>query len=199
MTELAAADSDLVERIRLGDKGAEQELFLKYQLGVRQILVRVTGSRLAAEDLSQEALIIALRRLRAATLEDPSKLAAFVAQTARNLAIAEKRKERRRRTDTGASDMEKVADAGVNQDAGAHTEASARAVRELLGELRSERDRQLLIRHYLNDEDTDVICRDLGIAQSAFNVALCRARQRFREILEKRGMTSDNLLGWAPA
>jgi RNA polymerase sigma factor (sigma-70 family) len=199
MTELAAADSDLVERIRLGDKGAEQELFLKYQLGVRQIMLRVTGSRLAAEDLGQEALIIALRRLRAATLEDPSKLTAFVAQTARNLAIAEKRKERRRRTETGASDMEKVADAGVNQDAGAHTEASARAVRQLLGELRSGRDRQLLIRHYLNDEDTDVICRDLGIARSAFNVALCRARQRFREILEKRGMTSETLLGWAPA
>jgi RNA polymerase sigma-70 factor, ECF subfamily len=198
MTELAAADSDLVERIRSGDKDAEQQLFLRFQPGVLQIVVRVTGSRYAAEDLCQEALIIALRRLRSATLEDPSKLAGFVAQTARNLAIAEMRKERRRRTDTGSDDMEKVADAGLSQDARTHTEASARVVRELLGELRFERDRQLLTRHYLNDEDTDVICRDLGMSASAFNVALCRARRRFREILERNGMTPNNLLGWAP-
>jgi RNA polymerase sigma-70 factor (ECF subfamily) len=194
-----AADSDLVERIKVGDREAEQELFVRFQPGVRQIVVRVTGSLPAAEDLSQEALIIALRRLRSATLEDPSKLAAFVAQTARNLAIAEKRKERRRRTDTLSENMDEVADASVSQDSRAHAEASARVVRELLAELRGERDRQLLTRHYLNDEDKEVICRDLGISESAFNVALCRARQRFRGILEKHGMTCENLLGSAPA
>jgi RNA polymerase sigma-70 factor (ECF subfamily) len=194
-----AGDSDLVERIKNGDRKAEQELFVRFQPGVRQIVLRVTGSLLAAEDLSQEALIIALRRLRSATLEDPSKLAAFVSQTARNLAIAEKRKERRRRTDTGGENIDEVADVSVSQDGRAHAEASARVVRELLGELHADRDRQLLTRHYLNDEDKEVICRDLGISESAFNVALCRARQRFREILEKHGMTSENLLGSAPA
>ena len=199
MTALATADSDLVERILSGDKQAERELFLRFQPGVRQIVVRVTGSFAAAEDLSQEALIITLRRLRSTSLQDPTKLAAFIAQTARNLAIAEQRKERRRRTDTGSEELERVADSGTSQIGRAHAEASARAVRELLAELRSERDRQLLTRHYLKDEDKDVICRELGISESAFNVALCRARKRFQEVLEKHGMTREDLLGSVPA
>jgi len=95
--------------------------------------------------------------------------------------------------------MELVADGGERQEVALQREASARAVRELLTELPFERDRQLLTRHYLNEEDKEVICRDLGIPESAFNVALCRARQRFREILEKHDMTYASLVGAAPA
>lgn len=195
MTELAAADSDLVLRIRGGDPQAERELFLRFQTGVRQILTRVTGSHAMAEDLCQETLIVALRRLRTVSLADPSKLAAFVAQTARNLAIAELRKERRRRTETGHEDLEEFAGSEVSQDSRVQAEAAARAVQVMLKELRSERDREILIRHYLNDEDKEDICHALGIPETAFHVALFRARKRFLDVLSERGMTRDDLLG----
>jgi RNA polymerase sigma-70 factor (ECF subfamily) len=199
MTEGASSDGDVAERIRRGDPQAERELFVKFQVGIQQIILRVTGSRAVAEDLCQEALIITLRRLRSESLEDPSKLAAFVAQTARNLAIAEVRKLQRRRTDSGATDLDQVADTQVNHVSTLHAESSARAVRALVKELRSERDRQLLTRHYLNDEDKEVICQDLGISEAAFNVALCRARKRFADLLKSHGMTRDDLIGPVPA
>jgi RNA polymerase sigma-70 factor, ECF subfamily len=199
MIELATCDSDLAERIRRGDPEAEQELIRKFQSGVRQIILRVTGSLPTAEELGQEALLVTLRRLRSTALEDPSRLAAFVAQTARNLAIADRRKEYRRRTDSVGEEMDQVADAGMSPDGWAHAEGCARSVRELLGELRFERDRQILKRHYLDDEDPKDICRALGIAATAYNVALYRARQRFQEILARHGMTRETVLGSLPA
>jgi RNA polymerase sigma-70 factor (ECF subfamily) len=194
-TELAAADSNLAERIRAGDAAAERELFVRFQSGVRAVIVHVTGSFAAAEDLSQETFVVTLKRLRAASLEEPAKLAAFVGQTARNLALVHMRKERRRRTDTGGDDMEEIVDGSLSQEAHVHAEACARAVREWLSELRSDRDREILTRHYLKDEDKNVICRELGISPPTFNVVLYRARQRFLEILTRRGIGREDVMG----
>jgi RNA polymerase sigma factor (sigma-70 family) len=195
VTVLEASDSDLAERIRAGDAAAERELFLRFHTGVRAIIVRVTGSFSAAEDLSQETFVVTLKRLRATSLGDPAKLAAFVAQVARNLAIAHVRKERRRCTDTAGDDMAEIVDGSLSQEACVDAQACARAVREWLSELRSDRDREILRRHYLKDEDKDVICRELGIAPATFNVVLYRARQRFLEILTRRGIGRDDLMG----
>lgn len=195
MTDSAAADTGLAERIRSGDTAAEREFFLKFQAGVRAIIVRVTGSFATAEDLSQETFVVMLRRLRTTALEDPQKLAAFVAQTARNLAIAHTRKERRRSTDAAGDAVDEIIDRALSQEACVHSQACARSVHEWLLELRSKRDRELLIRHYLKDEDTDVICRALGISASAFNLALFRARRRFLDVLQKRGILLEDVVG----
>src|SRR5215469_13647239 len=195
VTELGAADSNLAERIRAGDAAAERELFVRFQGGVRAVIVHVTGSLAAAEDLSQETFVVTLKRLRADALEEPAKLAAFVAQTARNLAIVHMRKERRRRTDTGGGDMQEMVDGSPSQEAHVHAEGCARAIREWLAELHSDRDREILTRHYLKDEDKHVICRELGISPPTFNVVLHRARQRFLEILTRRGIGREDVMG----
>jgi RNA polymerase sigma-70 factor (ECF subfamily) len=59
-------------------------------------------------------------------------------------------------------------------------------VRQVVDELEPERDRQLLRRFYLGEEDKDVLCRDLGLTSQHFNRVLFRARQRYRELYERR-------------
>jgi RNA polymerase sigma factor (sigma-70 family) len=188
------SNAELAQQIYEGDKRAEAELFTRFRTGVRQILLRVTGSFAAAEDLYQETLIVTLQRLRSQPLEDPSRLAGFVAQTARNLALAERRKERRRRTDIDSDAMSEVPDLAIGQESAAQVESVAVAVRKLLLELRSERDRLLLVRYYLRGEERDHICRDLEITEATFNVVLFRARGRFQELLEKRGIRGVDLM-----
>jgi RNA polymerase sigma factor (sigma-70 family) len=192
---MATTAADLAHRVLSGDKRAEAELVARFQKGVQQVIVRVTGSLSLAEELSQETFIVTLRRLRSVPLQDPAKLPAFVAQIARNLAIAEKRKERRRRTDATGQGIEELADAVVSHDAWANATSAASAVRAIVNELPSERDRHVLVRHYLHDEDREVVCRDLGISESAFNVILFRARRRLLEKLTKRGIARADLLG----
>jgi RNA polymerase sigma-70 factor (ECF subfamily) len=191
---VAPNDGDLVRRIRAGDAQAEVELTHRFERAITQILVRQTANLALAQELCQETLIIIIKRLRAQSLDNPDKLAAFIAQTARNLAIAERRKQRRRRTEPTGEDMVDVPDDQRDQERDAQRDSAAAAIASVLAEMKSARDRSLLVRYYLREEDKDVICRELGMTAPSFNVVLFRARSRFLELLNKRGLTGGDLL-----
>ena len=194
MADSGSTDTDLADRIRGGDKQAETELTRRFERGITQILVRQTHNFALAQELCQETLIIVIRRLRSQPLADPGKLAAFVAQTARNLAIAERRKEKRRRTDATGEEFAEVPDGQRDQEDDAQRESAAAAIRSVLAEMKSTRDRMLLVRYYLREEDKEVICRELNVTPPSFNVVLFRARSRFLELLNKRGLGGRDLL-----
>lgn len=193
MSGVAWSNTELAQQIYAGDQRAEAELFTRFATGILQILLRVTGSSATAEDLCQETLIVTLQRLRSKPLEDPSRLEAFVAQTARNLALAERRKVRRRRTDTDWEAISEVPDLALGQESEAQMDSIAAAVQKLLRDLRSERDQVLLVRYYLQGEDRIEICRDLEITEATFNIALFRARARFQKLLARRGIRGADL------
>jgi RNA polymerase sigma-70 factor, ECF subfamily len=183
-TDQLTITRDLAERVHAGIPGAEAELCERYGRGLRFLLRRLGQSPEAAEDLAQETLVIVLERLRGRGLEDPAGLSAFIHGVARNLALSERRKFVRRRTET---DSERLADTAAGpsdpfQEAAEQEEASQ--VRRLIGELPVARDRQLLWRFYVGEEDKSTICRDLELDGSHFNRVLFRARQRFKELLQ---------------
>jgi RNA polymerase sigma-70 factor (ECF subfamily) len=59
-------------------------------------------------------------------------------------------------------------------------------VRRILGEL-PERDRELLRRVLLEEEDKDLVCRELQIDRNYLRVLLHRARLRFKAQLLESG------------
>ncbi len=186
---------ELSRRIKQGDATAETELIRQFEPGLRVLLRRRTGGDAGLlQDLVQETLLVVLQRLRGAGIDDPQKLAAFAAQTARNLAIASLRKAERQKTvvDSEATDRNADPSHGVEEIA-ADLEA-AMAVRALLRELPQPRDRLMLKRFYLEDHDKQLICQELDLTEAAFNQALSRARKRFRQILEERGFAKRDLL-----
>ena len=85
---------ELAHQIHAGNQQAESELSRRIAPGITQVIVRSTGNFPLAEELCQETLIVILTRLREDPLTEPDKLPAFAAQVARNLIIAERRKER---------------------------------------------------------------------------------------------------------
>jgi RNA polymerase sigma-70 factor (ECF subfamily) len=168
---------ELSRRIRDGDVSAESELIRQFEPGLRVLLRRRTGGDHGLlQDLVQETLLVVIQRLRGDGIEDPEKLAAFAAQTARNLAIASLRKTERQRTDVDSEATERNPDTS------------------LLRELPQPRDRLMLKRFYLEDHDKDIICQEMQLSEAAFNQALSRARRRFRQILEERGFAKRDLL-----
>lgn len=186
---------ELSRRIREGDVSAESELVRQFEPGLRVILRRRTGGdRGLMQDLVQETLLIVLQRLRGEGIDDPQRLAAFAAQTARNLAIASLRKAERQRTQVSTEATERNVDPARGVDVRAADHEAALAVRALLRELPNPRDRLMLKRFYLDDHDKEVICSELDLTEAAFNQALSRARRRFRQILEERGFSKRDLL-----
>jgi RNA polymerase sigma factor (sigma-70 family) len=186
---------ELSRRIRQGDVSAESELIRQFEPGLRVLLRRRTGGDYGLlQDLVQETLLVVIQRLRGVGIDDPQKLAAFAAQTARNLAIASLRKAKRQRTDVDSEATERKADPSQSVDRVAADLEAALAVRALLRELPYPRDRLMLKRFYLDDHDKETICREMNLTEAAFNQALSRARRRFRQILEERGFAKRDLL-----
>lgn len=186
---------ELTRRIQQGDVSAESELIRQFEPGLRVILRRRTGGDTGLlQDLVQETLLVVLQRLRGVGIDDPQKLAAFAAQTARNLAIASLRKAERQRTDVDSEATDRNADSSRAVEELAADLEAALAVRALLRELPHARDRLMLKRFYLEDHDKEVICQELELTEAAFNQALSRARRRFRQILEERGFSKRDLL-----
>lgn len=177
--------TDLVRRIAAGDTAAETELVQRYSRGLLYLLRRLGVPPELADDLHQETFRIVLERLRRRGLEEPAGLAGFLRGTARNLVIAERRKTARRRTDADPEGLERVVHPEPGQLSSVLLEEEAVIVRRLIGELPTDRDRQLLLRFYVAEEEKESICADLGLDSLHFNRVLFRARHRFKELLER--------------
>jgi DNA-directed RNA polymerase specialized sigma24 family protein len=59
-------------------------------------------------------------------------------------------------------------------------------VRQVIQELGTSRDRDILLRFYIAEEDKERISADFGLSSLQFNRVLHRARERYREILLER-------------
>jgi RNA polymerase sigma-70 factor (ECF subfamily) len=180
----AEVAADLVRRIAAGNAAAETALVERYSRGLLYLLRRLAPE--LADDLHQETFRIVLERLRRRGLDEPAGLAAFLRGTARNLVVAERRKTMRRRTEADDEKLARAVNPGPSQLSAVLLDEEAGAVRALIGELPTDRDRQILLRFYVAEEDKAAICADLRLDSLHFNRVLFRARERFREALERR-------------
>lgn len=182
----AEVATDLARRIAAGETAAEAELFQRYSRGLLYLLRRLGASPELAEDLHQDTFRIVLERLRHKGLADPAGLAAFLRATARNLLIAERRKTARRRTEADDEELARTEHPAPSQLSAVLLDEEAETVRRLIRELPTDRDRQVLLRFYVAEEEKEAICIDLGLDSLHFNRVLFRARQRFKEILRRQ-------------
>lgn len=182
--------ADLVRRIHGGrihgggDVAAETALFERYSRGLLYMLRRMAGDPALADDLHQETFRVVIERLRERGLEEPERLAGFLHRTAKNLFIGGYRKGVRRKTEGEIDGLETVADPADDPHQQAVRQEESALVRRLIGELETDRDRQILYRFYIAEEDKERICADLDLSSLHFNRVLFRARQRFKDLLE---------------
>ncbi len=176
--------TELVRKIREGDRTAEEELISRYRRGVTILLNRASGDASAVDDLYQETFQIALEKIRRGDLREPERLSGFICSLARNLVIDHFRKVSARRN---SGRVEETGAAHPAPDALEDLLRLERAsiVRRVLGELPSGRDREILFRFYIAEDEKDAICRDLGLTSLHFNRVLFRARVRYRELYEE--------------
>lgn len=173
-------------RIREGDPRAEELLIERYARSVAVLLDRHTNGRPEKEDLFQDTFRLVLEKLRRGELREPAKLPGFLSRVARNLAIELYRKSARRKTEADSEAVGQAAAEGGNPYGRLEDHENAALVRQALGELRNERDRQILFRFYIAEEDKDRISADLGLSSLQFNRVLHRARGRYRTLYQER-------------
>lgn len=180
---------DLVQGIRAGDSRAEEELVARFGEGLSFLLRRWTRDRATAEDLYQETFRLALEKIRQGEVREPEKLAGFLRSLAKNLSLYHYRRGSLR--EVREEDLETVAthvsDPASGEPLGRLLASEKAAlVRQVLAELASDRDRQVLFRFYIAEEDKEHLRSDLGLSGPELNMILFRARRRFRDLYERR-------------
>lgn len=188
-SERLVSPAELVRRIQAGDRKAEAELVAHYGERLAFLLRRWTRDPTAAEDLYQETFRLALEKIRGGEPREPDKLAGFLHALAQNLSAYHYRRGDRRAAHYGQDqDTAVVADAGPGSLQQLLQSERAALVHTLLQELPTARDREILARYYLADQDKEEVCGALALAEDHFKRVLHRARQRFKELfLERHG------------
>lgn len=127
-----------------------------------------------------------IEKLRKGELREPAKLPGFLAQIARSLAIEHYRKAQRRKTDPDSEAIADVEASASGQLSELLSREDAGLVRQVIRELGTERDRDILLRFYIAEEDKERISADFGLSSLQFNRVLHRARERYRDLYLER-------------
>lgn len=177
-----------LERIAAGDRRAEAEFVEAYRRGVLALVRRHCRPREpAVEDIAHDVLIAVLGKLRESAIRDEAALPAYV-RSAVVFAVQSEYRKRGRREALIEGIAEPMPDdpPSTSQDERPpdHLERAQRrtAVTALLQELDVARDREVLRRFYLQEEERETICSALGIDEGHFRKVLFRARTRFAEL-----------------
>src|SRR5262245_27700245 len=76
--------------------GAEEELYRRFAPRVRLYGLKHLRDEMAAQDLAQQVLLVAIQRLREGGVRNPDEIGSFILSTSRMMAVSQARTERRR-------------------------------------------------------------------------------------------------------
>ena len=175
-------EPDLVRAAQRGDVAAFSTLVERHHAAVRACLaVRMIDVH-EAEDLAQEAFIIAFRKLPDSDPDLP--LGPWLRGIALKL-LANHRRKFRAQASGSAADLRELLDAEVSTDFGAGRESETMtALRECLDELEGP-SRQLLHERYADGASIDELAGRLGRKASAVTMQLHRLRGLLATCIER--------------
>ena len=151
------------------------------------------GNDQLADDLIHQAVTTALEHLHAGRVSQPALIGGYIFRVAMNHLRNHRRKAAERPEHrANPDDIEKL---GSDTEADDTEATILRQVRKLVEELPTVRDREIVKRFYLDEQEKDDICHDLNLAPLHFDKVIFRARRRMREQLEALGFRKSDFFG----
>jgi RNA polymerase sigma-70 factor (ECF subfamily) len=175
-------DADYVRRLKEGD-GPTEEHFARYFGELVRIKARARlRSWQAIDDVRQETLLRVLRNIRRGEIEQPERFGAYVNTVCTNVMLEMFRRESR------LSQFPEDGSEPESGESGAESDMLQDERRDLVRQALEElplKDRKLLQRIFLNEEDKDAVCQEFGVSREYLRVLLHRARGRLRASVRK--------------
>ncbi len=191
-TSLSAVEwSVLVEQIKQGQDAGLEYLYKLFSRGIRYYLCRQLGPQ-ELEDKVHDTFLIVVNAIQRGDLREPERLMGFVRTVVRRQVAAyieEAVHTRREQADleSGIS----VADRKQNPEQEAMLRQKAELMKSALDSL-SQRDRDILVRFYLQEQPQEQICREMDLTETQFRLLKSRAKAKFGEIGRKK-LTSSGI------
>jgi RNA polymerase sigma-70 factor (ECF subfamily) len=195
LAEEAQTAASIVARIRQDSEEAKTELFERYGPGLLKHALRQVKDRARAEGIVQETFSIALAKLADDDLEYPERLAGYLMGIARHRILAHYRNLKKEPVVSEPELVEAIEDVRPLQFDNIAREQTGAVIRKLLDSLPVERDREILLRVYLYEQDRAEVRAALKLSPHQLDVALSRARSRFKKLLLQSDFARDVLPG----
>lgn len=186
MTAPAPDHADLTARDlrRLDDPAAFRRLYEAHAGFVQYVASRAGARGGEADDVVQETFMRLMQHGRA--IEDPAKLRAWLATTARRVTIDLARKRKREKEDDVALENASSAEYDDEREREHEREQDIAMVRELVEEVSKEPGGETFKMFYVDGLSARVIAEAKGEAVSTVTTRLSRFRERFREKFKRR-------------
>jgi RNA polymerase sigma-70 factor (ECF subfamily) len=159
--------------------------------GLRALIMRSARDPELAADILQDAAVTTLEKLKSGEIERPEGIGGYLYRVALNHLRNHRRKDRG--PVSSADDLETLVGGTDEPERDVEREQWAETARRMLESLPASRDREMLVRLYIEDEDKASICAALNLSDEHFNRVIFRARNRFQALLEGRGFSRSDL------
>ncbi|MBZ5725106.1 MAG: sigma-70 family RNA polymerase sigma factor [Acidobacteriia bacterium] len=173
--------SGLVERIRAGDPTGMEELYHIFSRGVRFYLCRQLGPQ-DLDDKIHDVFLIITQSICNGELREPERLMGYVRTIIRRQVAGhiDYVVEQRRRQGSLEFEMN-LSDHRPDPERRIIKRQSEELALRILQSLH-QREREVLIRFYLQEQAPGDICRDMDLTQTQFRLIKSRAKARFGEL-----------------
>jgi len=180
--DLNTFDAAYLDGLSGGDPAVEQH-FARYFGELLLIVLRARQFRRdTINDIRQETLLRVLKAARAGEIRDPRCLRGYVHSVCKNVIREFSRADWR--TSARTEDSPEPADERVDSERELVTREMQSLVREVIAGM-PEKDR-LLLSAVLEEKSSQEICRQFGVDGNYLRVKMHRAREKFRQAIEKR-------------
>ncbi len=183
--------STLVAKIKAGEDAGMEQLYKLFSRGIRYYLCRQLGPQ-ELEDKVHDTFLIVVNAIQRGDLREPERLMGFVRTVVRRQVAAYiEQAVHTRREQTDLESGVTVADRKQNPEQEAMIRQKAELMKSALAAL-SQRDRDILVRFYLQEQPQEQICREMSLTETQFRLLKSRAKAKFGEIGKKK-LTSHGL------
>jgi len=177
--------SSLVERVRAGDRAALEELYGLFSKGIRFYLCRQLGPQ-DLDDRVHDVFLTITQSIQNGELREPERLMGYVRTVVRRQVAARiDANVHARRRQTSIEDGVVLRDQSPDPERlaiqGQNTEVALRILNSI-----TKRDRDVLVRFYLNEQPAEQICREMDLTETQFRLIKSRAKARFGELGKAR-------------
>jgi RNA polymerase sigma-70 factor (ECF subfamily) len=184
----AEFDAGYLARLNTGDKETERHFEAYFSNVIWLKLRNRVRARHLIDEIRQETFTRVINYLKSGKIiQYPERFGAFVLSVCNNVMLEVLRSESQQLRRPG--NLGEPPDERVRFDADIVTEERKRMVRDVLAEL-SVKDSDLLRMVFLEEADRSAISKYFSVDSDYLRVLLHRAKERFREIVKKKGVAA---------
>ena len=177
--------ADLVGRIQGRDESGMEELYRIFAKGIRFFLCRQLGPQ-ELDDKVHDTFLIVVQAIQRGDLREPERLMGFVRTVVRRQVAAYiDGVVHSRREEMDIEMGGRIPDRRSNPEQSLAFRQKVELMKTVLREL-SDRDREILTRFYLHEQNQDQICDDMGLTDTQFRLLKSRAKARFGDLGKRK-------------